>query len=308
MSNSTEPQGDEDTNSPNILIRIIREAIQQVDEVKYALAIAGIAAVAALIGIFFKQDYFSAFIVIGILFIFMVILVIFQALPKLVGDTIKIPAMILAWFVLIFFIAINSVLFFSVFFEKPKPIDKLLEPLIVILQKQKPISTPKVLIMDSHLPDVVYKLETRKKGGSNADDIREILDDIDPPIQLPRESTNLSWHGEQQVLEHNPDIIIIHASAFYQRTDVEDSEKKFLSFLEFIGKRIQSKFLIYSRSRSFCQNSEDYSREYYENKIPVLEKRIEIFPVCASDTWDNNMLQRNLRTKVESILKLNEKK
>lgn len=119
-------------NSPNLLIKVIKAASSQVKEVKYALAIAGIAAAAALIGIFFQGQFALAFIAVGILIIFMVILVIFQALPKLVGDDIKIPARTLAWFVLILFIATSTCFFSSVFFEKPRPLDQILQPILEI--------------------------------------------------------------------------------------------------------------------------------------------------------------------------------
>lgn len=153
--------------------------------------------------------------------------------------------------------------------------------------------------MDSHLPNVVYKLERQEKGGSNADDIREILDDIDLQIYFPREPTSLDWRGEEQVIKINPDLIIIHGSAFYDQTHLEDSEKKFLSFLRYMVDEIEAKFLIYSRG--FCELGEDYWRGYYEEETG-LKNRIEIFLVCPSDSWDNNKLQRDLKSKVESML------
>ncbi|NEN98071.1 MAG: hypothetical protein F6K50_21895 [Moorea sp. SIO3I7] len=106
----------------DMLIKVLNAAIEQVKEVRYALGVAGIAAAAALIGIFFKGNLVTAFIAIGVLFIFMVILVIFEALPKLVEGPIKIPAIILSWFVLILFIATSIAFLSAVFVGKPKHI------------------------------------------------------------------------------------------------------------------------------------------------------------------------------------------
>jgi serine/threonine protein kinase len=73
-------------------------------------------------------------------------------------------------------------------------------------------ATPVVVLMDSPLPDRVYDPETRKNGGTNADDITDILRDL--PIVIEKENTSPLWHREDQVLRESPALIVIHRSCF----------------------------------------------------------------------------------------------
>lgn len=76
--------------------------------------------------------------------------------------------------------------------------------------------TPIVLLMDSPVDKVVYNPNLRKTGATNADEITEILDDLQ--ILLPVEKTSLRWHRTTQVKKLNPDLIVIHFSAFESDT------------------------------------------------------------------------------------------
>ena len=106
------------------------------------------------------------------------------------------------------------------------------------------ISRPLVVLMDSTLPQVVYDSLTRSQGGTNSDDISEIIDDL--PIRITTEKTSLIWRREEQVRKMEPDLIVIHLSCFYERTNVLDSDERFRSFLRYM-KNSKTKFLVYTR-------------------------------------------------------------
>jgi hypothetical protein len=114
--------------------------------------------------------------------------------------------------------------------------------------------TPVVVLMDSPLPDRVYDPETRKNGGTNADDITDILQDL--PVVIEKENTSPLWHREDQVLRERPALIVIHRSCFAdatvgfdpQSTAIQVADKKLESFLGYAGLgNPTTKFLTYTR-------------------------------------------------------------
>jgi serine/threonine protein kinase len=115
-------------------------------------------------------------------------------------------------------------------------------------------ATPVVVLMDSPLPDRVYDPETRKNGGTNADDITDILRDL--PIVIEKENTSPLWHREDQVLRESPALIVIHRSCFAdaavgfdpQSTATQVADSKIESFLGYISLgNPDTKFLVYTR-------------------------------------------------------------
>jgi hypothetical protein len=115
---------------------------------------------------------------------------------------------------------------------------------------------PVVVLMDTPLPVGVYDPITREQGGTNADDITDILRDL--PIVVHKESTSPLWHREHQVLKQHPDLVIIHGSCFIDTTGLNNSNRehiytiawdKVITFLAYIALGNQdTKFLVYSRS------------------------------------------------------------
>jgi serine/threonine protein kinase len=104
-------------------------------------------------------------------------------------------------------------------------------------KRATPSGPPVVLLMDSPLPDRVYDEETRKKGGTNADDISDVLRDL--PIIIEKENTSALWHREDQVRRENPALIVIHHSCFAdadmgfdpQSKETQTAEAKVTAFL-----------------------------------------------------------------------------
>jgi eukaryotic-like serine/threonine-protein kinase len=61
---------------------------------------------------------------------------------------------------------------------------------------------PVIVLIDSPHPERVYDPETRRTGGTNADDLTDLLRDL--PVVLLKENTNATWHREHQVPAGEP--------------------------------------------------------------------------------------------------------
>lgn len=177
-------------------------------------------------------------------------------------------------------------------------------------RRATPSGPPVVMLMDSPLPDRVYDPETRKKGGTNADDISDILRDL--PLVIEKENTSALWHREDQVLQENPALIVIHRSCFAdadmafdpQSTAHEMAEGKITSFLGYLGLGSQStKFLVYTR------RVEDQGAwvSDLEKRFPQLKGRVSTMLVAGGPEHasfrDPNTAQA-LKQQVQSILGL----
>jgi len=73
-------------------------------------------------------------------------------------------------------------------------------------------AVPVVVLMDTSAPRGVYDPQTRKNSGTNADDISDALRSL--PVVLHKETMSATWNREDQVVKQNPDLVVIHRSAF----------------------------------------------------------------------------------------------
>jgi hypothetical protein len=110
-------------------LSVLRESIKAVPAVKYALGLAGIVAVLAIIRAF-GIDYKLAFIGIVVMFFLMAILVIFAKLADLATPIFHVPALVLTWFSLLLLIAVAITLFTSVFFKRPVDLQAVVFPAV----------------------------------------------------------------------------------------------------------------------------------------------------------------------------------
>jgi hypothetical protein len=69
---------------------------------------------------------------------------------------------------------------------------------------------PVIVLMDSPLPGRVYDQRTFADGGTNADDVTDVLRDL--PVGIRKDNTSSVWHREEQVIAESPDLIISHLS------------------------------------------------------------------------------------------------
>ncbi len=118
-----DPKGDKRTQ---FLIAFIREAVQAVPAVKWAVGVGGIAAVVALIStpVFGLPPKLAA-VGVSVMLVLMVLLVIFAQAAKFKKDLVA-PAKVFTWFCLFLFMAASSLLLTSAFFDWPRPLSQLL--------------------------------------------------------------------------------------------------------------------------------------------------------------------------------------
>ena len=174
-----------------------------------------------------------------------------------------------------------------------------LAPPLLQGQGSEPGKLKPVVLMDSTLRDVVYDIEDFKVGRTNADSINEILDGI-PGINLHKETTNLKWDREEEVLKMDPKLIVMHISCFYDTTNIEDGQRKFFSFLTYMANS-NIKFIIYSRG--FHHGSENWKKVLVK-QIPALKDRIHVLELQPEGTFDDPTTRRQLKTLVKEVLDL----
>jgi predicted Ser/Thr protein kinase len=131
-SNGRGEPGEEDRASPGesadvqagatapwaLPLRVLREAIRAVPAVKYALGVAGIVSAIAII-VSFGIDLRVAFFGAVLMFVLMTMLVVFARLSGAVPKYLTLPAIILVYFSVILTIGTATLLFTSVFFQRP---------------------------------------------------------------------------------------------------------------------------------------------------------------------------------------------
>jgi len=160
-----------------------------------------------------------------------------------------------------------------------------------------------VLLMDSTLNAQIYDENSRSLGRTNADDINEILDDLNG-IQIDKEATSLAWARDESIRVKEPDLIIIHHSCFYGETKHHEAEAKFLNFLRYMAKT-KTKFLIYTRSATFA--SWIMRKSFIESIIvdyPEYKNRLFWFEFRGKHNFRDMIVSQDLKTQVKEILKL----
>jgi serine/threonine protein kinase len=167
-----------------------------------------------------------------------------------------------------------------------------------------------VVLMDSPLPDRVYDPETRKNGGTNADDITDIISDL--PIVIEKENTSPLWHREDQVLRERPALIVIHRSCFADSTvgidpqspALQVADKKLDGFLGYVGLGNPStKFLVYTRRAG---DPAPWVSDL-QKRFPQLTGRIVVLPIPGGPehaTFRDPNTAKMVRQNVKSILGL----
>lgn len=110
-----------------------------------------------------------------------------------------------------------------------------------------------IVLIDSPFQRKVYDGDTFDRHETNADDISRILvNNIDTPLLLIIERAHPNWKRQQQVLRMNPDLIIVHYSAFADDQSSRDSAAlQFRSKIRYLKTRTDAKFLFYSRIPGF---------------------------------------------------------
>lgn len=136
---------------------------------------------------------------------------------------------------------------------------------------------PVVVILDQRNDDLTYCQDTRKINASNAFDIQNLIKDL--PISLIPLSTYLGWQNEQQVINLEPKLIVVHASAFYKKTQELEGNNRLILFLDSL-KGTGIKILVYTRG--LPGQPDERMRKQWEDllskiKDPEMKKNAELF-------------------------------
>jgi serine/threonine protein kinase len=173
---------------------------------------------------------------------------------------------------------------------------------------------PVVVLMDSTHPERVYDEQTRKAGGTNADDLTDLLRDL--PVVLLKENTNITWRREYEVLRENPSLIVAHRSCFYDATIIGEASRetpfinlswdKFETFAGLIGQASpRTKILAYSRGSWADEAARLQWIRTMEQRFPPLRGRIDAMRVPLDRaTFRNQVTGDEIRRHIVALLQL----
>jgi len=178
-----------------------------------------------------------------------------------------------------------------------------------------PLGPPVIVLMDSTHPERIYDEQTRKAGGTNADDLTDVLRDL--PVRLVKENTNRSWHREYEVLQENPALIVAHRSCFYDATILGEASRqepfvnlswdKFELFAALVAQaNPRTRILTYSRGSWSDESARVKWIASMEQRFPPMKGRIEALRVnLQRPTFRNAETAGEIRKLVVALLGLN---
>ena len=187
---------------------------------------------------------------------------------------------------------------------------------------------PVVVLMDTFAPRGVYDEDTRRRSGTNADVLSEVLGDLD--IITQKETLGSTWDRESQVLEQSPALILVHRSAFFHsmandfdvqypvgeeepseafKKHYDVAENKLVAFLGYIGDQNgDTQFVVYSRGTGGGWGDESYRLNWVqkaESRFQSLKGRITPVPVpggVLQGSWQSIEGRRVIRALVTELL------
>ena len=182
--------------------------------------------------------------------------------------------------------------------------------------------------MDTFAPRGVYDEETRRRSGTNADVLSEVLGDLE--IITQKETLGSDWDRESQVLEQNPALVLIHRSAFFHsmardfevkypaaseepsiffNKHYEIAENKLVAFLGYIAdQNPNTQFVVYSRGTGGGWADEEYRENWLrriESRFQSLKGRVKPIPVpggVSKGSWQSPEGRRVIRALVDEML------
>lgn len=189
---------------------------------------------------------------------------------------------------------------------------------------------PVVILMDTYAARGVYDEETRRKSGTNADVLSDILDDL--PIISQKETIGSTWDREVQILKQRPSLVLIHRSAFFHSmnqdlevgypTDSDEYPEEFLRLYQIADNKLVAllgflaqanhdiRFLVYSRGTGGGWTDPEYRAQWVrhaEGRFPNLKDRISTIAVPGGITegsFNQSDTIKLVRDKVREMLQL----
>jgi hypothetical protein len=173
-----------------------------------------------------------------------------------------------------------------------------------------PTGLPVVVLMDTSAHDRVYDPATLHSGGTNADDITDVLHDL--PIRIVKETTSWLWRREAEVMNENPALIVMHRSCFYSFPDADSrfadlyphADDKLVAFIGYVATvNPRVKFIVYTRHSWEKDADAEKWKEGATNRFPALAGRIETWRVPLDRaTFRHPLTGQELRNSVERAL------
>ncbi|NJD10241.1 MAG: hypothetical protein FIB01_07285 [Gemmatimonadetes bacterium] len=176
-----------------------------------------------------------------------------------------------------------------------------------------PPEQPLVIMMDSPNPERVYDEETLQNNGTNADLLSDIL--LDLPIRRQKETIGRIWHRDMEIRRFDPDLVLIHLSAFCARDcDYPAAFTRLGQLLSYFGDG-DTDFLIYSRGGEIrcVPNCEALLRTFVDSLFadayaaaPTLRARVHVFAIrdYGSPHWRDPGTASALKVRVRDLLHL----
>ncbi|HBB88259.1 MAG TPA: hypothetical protein DC047_11645 [Blastocatellia bacterium] len=172
---------------------------------------------------------------------------------------------------------------------------------VTTVTEDKPKGTKTIAIMDNNL--LTYDKKLARTGRTNHDEIELALKDMG--LRFIPINTNLNWTDYSILTDAQPDLIIIHVSSFYEKTEPNDRGKKFRGFLENAMPNLpHTKMLVYSRAFKEITTSDV---EQYASSVPNLRERLKFFivePGSKREYFDDMGTGSRLRKTVTEMLGL----
>lgn len=139
----------------------------------------------------------------------------------------------------------------------------------------------RIVMIDTLQPkNNVYREATREAGGTNGDDITEILSKLGRNVILISERVHRDWNRSQQIKDMNPDLVIIHYSTFEDEQYKDPQRKELVKALRIIGPKAK-RIIVYSRTPNFNQGWQ--SRFFDLQNDSGIMNKIKPFEVTAPD-------------------------
>jgi hypothetical protein len=196
------------------------------------------------------------------------------------------------------------------------------------------VGAPVVLLMDTPVAKGVYDPDVVARGGTNADTISDLLGDM--PVNVQKETVPSTWNRESFVLDLQPDLLVIHRSAFFHSLNVElglgyepfeddkardrwavlyrTAEDKLIAFLGLVATvSPRTRFLIYSRGTGSGPGGWQTPgfRQHWvaqiDQRFPALRGRVSTMAIeggVEKGSFRNAHVAEEIRAHLRSILGL----
>lgn len=180
---------------------------------------------------------------------------------------------------------------------------------------QTGVASRVVVLMDSTNPERIYSSITRAHGGTNADDLTNLLRDL--PITIIKENTSAQWNREDQLIKERPGLIVIHRSAFVTpRSLVADQatydyvwllgDGHMRAFIGYAGLASpETRFVVYSRRWDIHGPASAWVADM-EKRFPHLRRRLFTFDIRGQPeaSFRDPETAEEMRRRVTELLRL----